>query len=157
MQEVLQVDPFRVQMALKEHMKRYDEAKYTAESIDSIVSRSDNLDPIQRQQLYDVLIKHQRLFSGLENRRLGIFPQRKFKVRLRPGATPYHCKQPIPIPITQRENFKNELQRQVDLGILERVYESEWGMPAFSVPKPDNTIRIVADLRELNKNVKQEV
>ena len=51
---------------------------------------------------------------------------------------------------------KEELDRQEAEGTLERVYESEWGMPMFVIPKKNGTIRTVDDMRELNKQIKRK-
>ena len=42
------------------------------------------------------------------------------------------------------------------LGVFEKVQESEWGMPAFPIPKKDNTIRFVFDARVLNAKIKRK-
>ncbi|KAG7336539.1 reverse transcriptase RNA-dependent DNA polymerase [Nitzschia inconspicua] len=52
-------------------------------------------------------------------------------------------------------HYTKQLERQVDLGLLERVYESEWGMPMFATKKSDGSIRTVDDLRQLNKVIKR--
>ncbi|KAG7345551.1 reverse transcriptase RNA-dependent DNA polymerase [Nitzschia inconspicua] len=57
--------------------------------------------------------------------------------------------------ITASSAIQAELERQVDLGLLERVYESECGMPMFATKKSDGSIRTVDDLRQLNKVIKR--
>ena len=45
----------------------------------------------------------------------------------------------------------------IKYGVLRKINRSEWGMPAFTVLKKDGiTIRFIADLRELNKRIKQK-
>jgi hypothetical protein len=44
----------------------------------------------------------------------------------------------------------------VELGVMRKVNRSEWAFPAFPIPKKDTTLRSIADLRELNKRIKQK-
>jgi hypothetical protein len=69
---------------------------------------------------------------------------------------PYHCKGPYTVPSQNMAVLKVELQRQCDAGILERVQESEWGMPMMVIPKKDGAIRTIDDFRELNKCIKRK-
>jgi hypothetical protein len=46
---------------------------------------------------------------------------------------------------------KAELERQCEIGVLQKVYESEWGMPMLVIPKKDRVICTCADIQELNK------
>ena len=39
--------------------------------------------------------------------------------------------------------------------MLKRVNRSEWAFPSFIIPKKDNTVRFINDLRELNKRIKR--
>ncbi|KAG7366312.1 hypothetical protein IV203_028982 [Nitzschia inconspicua] len=94
---------------------------------------------------------YDELFSG----KIGHYTKRKFHIDIVEDATPFHCKQPYPVPLVDRETVKAELERQVDLGLLERVYESEWGMPMFATKKSDGSIRTVDDLRQLNKVIRE--
>ena len=41
-------------------------------------------------------------------------------------------------------------------GILRRVNRSEWAFPAFTIPKPDGSLRSLANLIELNKRIKRK-
>ena len=94
-------------------------------------------------------MKHEPLFDGS----LCCFPKRKFTIELKPDAVPYHCRQLYPVPLSHREILHEELERQVRIGMLAPVGETEWGMPLFAIPKKDGAIRTVDDFRELNKQV----
>ena len=127
--------------------------KSTVADIDEVCQDQEHLTPKQRAELNEILSKHTELFSG----KLGRYPHRKFHIDLKPGTKPYHCKRPYAIPTSQRETVKEELDRQVKIGVLERVYESLWGMPMLCIPKKDGAIRTVDDMRELNKCIQRRV
>ncbi len=67
----------------------------------------------------------------------------------------YHWKQPYPVPMIDRLIFKGKLDRQVDLGILEHVYDTAWGIPMFATKKASGIIQTGDDFRELNKVIKR--
>ena len=46
-----------------------------------------------------------------------------------------------------RPKIETELQRQVDLGILEKVDISEWAAPIVPVMKPSGEIRLCGDYK----------
>lgn len=131
--------------------------KYMDTDLKALVKLQSHLTQDQQDKLLDILSNFEALFEGLNNRELGIFPNREYKIELIDGAKPFHIKQAYSIPINQREAVKKELFRQVKLGILIRCYATEWGMPCFVVPKPDGSCRLIADFRELNKVTKKLV
>ena len=53
----------------------------------------------------------------------------------------FHC------PRTMRPKVETELQRQVDLGILEKVDTSDWAAPIVSVMKPSGETRLCGDYK----------
>ena len=55
----------------------------------------------------------------------------------------------------EEKKLKAEVQRLVDWGVLRKVNRSEWAMPAFTISKPDGTLRSLSDSRELNKRIKR--
>ena len=57
--------------------------------------------------------------------------------------------------MSQEKKLKAEIQRMVDWGILKKVNRSEWAMPAFTITKPDGSLRSLTDSRELNKRIKR--
>jgi hypothetical protein len=45
----------------------------------------------------------------------------------------------------------------VDIGVLEEDYSSEWFFPSFSIPKKNESIRVVTDFRKLNLLLKRRM
>ena len=66
---------------------------------------------------------------------------------------PYHGK-PFSVPKILMEMLKREVLRLVELGVLVRQPESEWGSPTFIMPKKNITVRFISDFREVNKQLK---
>jgi hypothetical protein len=125
----------------------------TTASVEEVVKNQTHLSEEQRMQLLQVLKKYTTLFSG----ELGRYKRRKFHIDLKDDAVPYHCKGPYPVAAANMSVLKEELQKQCNEDILERVGESEWGMPMMVIPKKNGSIRTIDDLRELNKQVKRKV
>ena len=71
---------------------------------------------------------------------------------------PLHVNVPRRTPYAYQKIAKAELDRLVELGILEKVsVSSDWISPMSFVPKPDGTVRLTADFVNLNKYVKRRV
>jgi Reverse transcriptase (RNA-dependent DNA polymerase) len=68
---------------------------------------------------------------------------------------PYHARA-YPVPHSQEQLLKDEVQQLVDFGVLRKVNRSEWACPMFTIAKPDKILRSLADLRELNKRIKRK-
>ena len=58
----------------------------------------------------------------------------KVKLNLKEGVKlkPYHAK-PYPVPFSQEEKLKEEINRLVDNGILRKVNDSEWAAPMITI------------------------
>ena len=96
--------------------------------------------------------KYKSLFDGT----LGTWNTSPVDLELKEGAKPYYGK-PYPVPKAQEQKLKDEIQRLINFGVLKQVHESEWGSPAYTIPKKDGiTLRSIADLREVNKRIKRK-
>ena len=69
---------------------------------------------------------------------------------LKPDIEPYHGR-PYPVPKSQMKVFKKEVERLCKIGVLKRQEESEWGPPAFMIPKSNKTVRFMSAFREVTK------
>src|SRR6056300_1523977 len=92
------------------------------------------------------LQKYEELFDGA----LGDWKTEPVKLELKKDAKPFHSK-PFQVPKIYVETLKKEIERLVELGVLEPVYESEWASPALITPKTDMRVRFLSDFRQLNK------
>ena len=158
LRKVLSNEPYSVAEAYGQQATHtYEDAssKYKGTDLQQLVATQEQLDEKAKKALLNVLRHHSVLFQGLNDRQLGIFLNRKYHIDLMLGAKPFHIKQPYSVPLYQQDAVKIELLRQLKLGIIERCYSTEWGMPMFIIPKPDGSCRLIADFRELNKVTKQ--
>ena len=73
-------------------------------------------------------------------------------IDLLPDAKP-HYSRPYPATRDKGKLLKDELNRMEKIGVIERTGDSVWGAGTFATPKKDGTIRVVADLRALNKAI----
>jgi hypothetical protein len=119
---------------------------------DAIAAQQIHLSSSQRDELAQVMRQFPRLFSG----ELGYYPHRKIHLDLVPDARPVH-RHPYPVPHSSLLQFKETLQMLVRLNVLERCGASEWGLPAFVIPKKDGSVRWIADFHELNKVIKRRI
>ena len=147
LRQLLTVEPVRATQA-ESFLADITATKDSSADVRDIADAQEHLTPQQCGKLYDVLKKRKKLFDGS----LGCYTGRKFHIDLKPGTVPFHCKQPYSIPVNKLDLAKSELERQCDIGVLQQVYESEWGMPMLVIPKKDGAIRTCADVRELNKH-----
>ena len=73
--------------------------------------------------------KHENIFDG----KLGNYTSTEYKIELLGGAQPYYDK-PVSIPKVQKETLKTEVDRLVNLGVLNHKNKSKWKAPTFIIP-----------------------
>jgi hypothetical protein len=120
------------------------DAQYEAVNLDTIIPK--HLTKNQGSLFRDLLETHKDLFAG----RVGTFLGRPpVELTLKPDAKPINLKA-YNVPKAHEDIAKREVQRLVDCGVLRRISNSPWGFPSFFIPKKNQQVRIVTDLRRLN-------
>jgi len=124
------------------------DAKYEKANLPSIVESATHLTTTQRAGLLKALQDYEELFDGT----LGDWKTKPVSLKLKEGVKPYHGR-PYPVPQKHLGPTKRDVERLVKIGVLKRQPDSEWASPAFIVPKKNQTVRSIADLREVNKRI----
>ena len=88
-------------------------SKYDATDIETIVRRCIHLCPQQQDDLLDVLSRFPKLF----NNELDVYPHEKIHLDIDPTVPP-HITRAYPVPQSQLQLFKDELDHLVSIGIL---------------------------------------
>ena len=143
-------EPIATQEATERMIKILD-SNYKKANLPEVVAGATHLDKNQKKMLLELLIKYEDLFDG----KLGTWKTDPVDFELVDGAKP-HSQRHYPVPHLYKKTFKKELDRLVELGVLEPVQESEWGSPTFIVPKKDDKVRFVSDFRRLNAKLKRK-
>jgi len=128
------------------------DAKYEKANLKEITLSNKTLNKDQELKLFRLLKRHKTLFDGT----LGNFNDGEIDITLKPGVTPFRVR-PYPIPHAQKDLMRREVDRLVILGVLEGPLKDipEWGAPCFPIPKKNNQIRFITDLRDLNARIKR--
>ena len=133
-----------------DRIQRILDMKYSKANLETMVKQIKHLNNEAQERLLNVLKKFEHLFDGT----LGEWKTAPVELELKdPNCKPYHAK-PYPVPQSQEAKLKAEIARLVELKVLRKVNESEWASPAFTISKPDGTLRSLTDSRELNKRLK---
>ena len=71
---------------------------------------------------------------------------------------PYSIYVPRPVPIHLQVRVKEELDKIINLGVIEEaIYQTEWCCPMVVAMKFQGMIRICSDMTKLNEAVKREL
>ena len=106
----------------------------------------------ERKAHQKLLLKFEALFDGT----LGTWYTDPIDLELKePDGKPYHSR-PYPVPQSQEAKLRAEIERLVSYGVLRKINRSEWEAPMFTVTKKDQTLRSIADLREVNKRIRRK-
>ncbi|XP_046802727.1 uncharacterized protein K02A2.6-like [Lucilia cuprina] len=94
------------------------------------------------KNINDLLAKYKDIFEPA----LGVIKHFKANIRLKSDAQPRFFKT-RQIPYAQMPQFKQEIERLINEGILKPVKFSEWASPIVLAKKPNNSIRICGDFK----------
>jgi hypothetical protein len=105
---------------------------------------SDSVSTVQKQQISEVLQKHNRAFSDVPGRTTVITHKvettNETPIRQKAYRTPHSLVQKV----------KAEIDSMLQLGVIEPT-TSAYASPIVVVPKPNGDIRVTTDYRSLNK------
>ena len=102
----------------------------------------------KRRRLLDLLKEFDDLFDGT----LGQWNTEPVKIELKPNAKPKSARW-YPVPHINKDTFRKELMRLVEIGVLNPVQESEYGTPVFIIPKKEGTVRFINDFWQINSQI----
>ena len=95
-----------------------------------------------QSELDKILDKYKDVFTAKLGHGKGV----KAKLYVKENSIPkFHRTRPV--PLAMKVKIETELQRQVDMGILEKVDTADWAAPIVPVTKPSGEIRLCGDYK----------
>ena len=126
------------------------DAKCEAANVDDVCAQQEQLNPVEKDKLKQLLLRYEELFDGT----LGKWKGSPVELQLNKGVTLHHARA-FPVPRVHPNTLKMEVERLCQLGVLRKVKRSLWAAPTFVIPKKDGTVRFISDFRELNKRIRR--
>ena len=122
--------------------------KPTCEVLDDAVIINGKRHSLSITKKY-VLSEFRDIFEGI-----GKLPGGKYHIQLKPDAQPVQHP-PRAVSEKKRAAYKEELERLCSSGIIEQVQgHTDWINIVVPVSKPDGSIRLCLDPKDLNKSIK---
>ena len=135
-----------------ERTTRILDAKYEPADLPKIVEDNcPHLTSSEKEKLLQLLLRHESMFQG----KLGHWVGEEVHFDLKEGTTPWQGR-PYPVPRIHKETLRREVERLVEIGVLEEISGEEcrgWGSPSFIIAKPNGQVRFLTDFREVNKRI----
>ena len=123
--------------------------KPTCEVLDDAVILNGTRHSLPITKKY-VLSEFRDIFEGI-----GKLPGGKYHIQLKPDAQPVQHP-PRAVPEKKKAAYKEELERLCSSGIIQPVQgHTDWINSVVPVSKPDGSIRLCLDLKDLNKSIKR--
>ena len=141
------LEPISTELATQRVVHILD-ANYQKADLPAVVKTCTHLSQNEQNELLELLNEFEDLFDGT----LGDWNTEPVSFELKPDAKPYHSRA-FPIPKVHKETILKEINRLVELGVLEWQPTSEWAAPSFIQPKKNGTVRFLTDFRRLNERL----
>ncbi len=127
------------------------DAKFEKTDAAEVVEGLTHLNAHQKADLLQVQQENYKMFNGT----LWVYPHKKVHIDIDPNAKPVHSR-PYPVPQIHLKTFKKELDHLVRIGVLAAQQESERASPSFIIPKKDDRVRWISNLRQLIKVIRRK-
>ena len=121
----------------KKHKKDILPSLYETHDPTIIAKGCVHLSSTQQQQLSTLLSQFPTLFNG----ELKLYPHNKLHLDVDPSVKPF-VSRAYPIPKKQLQIFKQELDRLVTIGVLEKQGRVTWIAGTFIIPKKDGRVLV---------------
>ena len=102
----------------------------------------------EKQAVEDILVEYHNIFA---RHRMDIGMNTEFKLKLTPKDDKAVYSQSLPMPIHLKEGLIVELALMQKYGIITVLPFSKYASRTFAQRKPNGKIRLVVDLRQINK------
>ena len=127
---------------------------YKKANLEEIARNCLDLSREQQEELLQVLKLNESIFTG----KCREWKRTSVTITLIKDVKPIWAK-PYPVPLKNREVFKQEICHQCNIGALwelyiEEIKDHEWASPAFVIPKKNGTLRLVIDFCQNNQCLK---
>jgi hypothetical protein len=149
---------FQAQLAYKEN--RMTETLYVLKGQNcSLLSKSACVQLGLVSRVHEVQASHPdfkgefpQLFKGLGKL------ERPYQITIDPAVKPMCIHTPRKIPHPLQPKVEEEIKDMLKKGVISPVEEpTSWCSPIVAVPKPNGSVRICADLTQLNRAVQREI
>ena len=112
------------------------------------VPMGEDLSPTQKQDLTDVVLQHQDVFSEVPGRTTVAHHDIRTEAGVTVRVPPYR------VPEARRVAIREEVKKMLQLRVIEESH-STWSSPIVLVPKPDGSFRFCNDLAERGLGVRR--
>jgi len=127
------------------------DSKYDAMDPKAVADSCTHLSENQRADLAQLFSKFTKLFDG----KLRHFTDERVHLDIDETITPKRSRA-YAVPHMHKTLFKRELDRLVQIDVLEKTGRANWVSGTFIVPKKDGRVRWVSDFRALNKAIRRK-
>jgi predicted aspartyl protease len=145
---VISFNPIKISITNSTVAKKRDAEQESSISPEQLLPQLDGKEA--QEALLQLLTEFQHLYSG----RLGKIKLPDYVLPVADNYVPEHAK-PYPIPKAYEPEARKEIDRLIELGVLEKTYSSETASPAFFIKKPSGALRLLNDFRRLNKYLRR--
>ena len=121
---------------------------YVNSYLKQVADNSSQMNVEDKNLLLSLLGDFEDLFGGT----LGDWSTEPANLELKPYSKPFNIRY-YPVPRINRENFRKELKRLLEIGVLTPVQQSQYSTPVFIVPKKEGTVRCIMYYCMLNKQL----